>query len=125
MLANPGGAAAQHAFGVDGRGKHFVAGMFGDRQALAGQHRLVDAGGAFENFSIDGYAFTRPDDKDIAGNQLCGIDFDDATIALDARRFWLQTRQRFDGGRRARLGSLPSKTSVMTEADASKYTGRS
>ena len=71
--------ARQRRFGADGRGAHddqpfgidraagdVVTGLLADRQAFAGDQRLVHFGRAFDDFAIDRDAFARPHDDLIA-----------------------------------------------------------
>ena len=105
MFPHAGRTAAQHAFAVAGCGEHAVTGLLGDGQALAGEHRLIDAGQPLDHLAIDRQAFTRADDENIAGNQQRGIEFDKLPVALDPCGFRLQAQEAFDRRRGTRLGT--------------------
>ncbi len=51
------GAHHQPAFAVDGAAGDGLAGLAGDRQALAGQQRLIDLTAAFDDLTVDRNAF--------------------------------------------------------------------
>src|SRR5574337_85662 len=89
--ADRGGAYQQRALGVERAAGHLVAAALGHRQALAGDQRLVDMAAALDHLAVD---------------RLSALS---ARIASAVCRL-------------ARPSShLPSSTSVMTVAEASKY----
>ena len=105
VFADTGSSAAQHAFAVGRRREDAIAGTLGHRQALAGQHRLIDARRPLDHLAINRQALTGADDEDITGNQQRRVEFDELAVAFDARRLGLQAHQRLDRRRCARLGT--------------------
>jgi hypothetical protein len=80
---------------------HRVAGLFGHRQTLAGEHRLVHRTGAVEHDAVDGNLFTRTHDHDVAEDHILDGHLDlfgaGADAAQDTRRLGAQPQQLADG----------------------------
>src|SRR3546814_19869666 len=64
--ADLAGADHQCTGSVEGRADYAVAGGLLDRDRLAGQHRLVDAGTALDHVALDWHLLTRAPAKTVA-----------------------------------------------------------
>ena len=84
VVADCGRADLDGASGVQGRADDGVAGSLVDREALAGQHALVDRGGATEDDSVDGHFLSGADADDVADDDLLQGDVDLVVAADDA-----------------------------------------
>ena len=76
VRADLGGAHPQRAGGVDDGADHRGAGRLVHRQALAGDHRLVDLGLAVLDDAVDGDLGAGPDQQQVADDDLGGGDLD-------------------------------------------------
>ena len=99
VVADGGGPDLDGAGGVEGGADDGVAGGLVDREALAGEHALVDRGGAADDDAVDGDLLAGTDADDVADDDLLDRDVD-----LGRRR----------GRTRAVLGASP--TSAVTAA---------
>jgi hypothetical protein len=113
------------AFGVDGAAGDLVAHALGHRQALAGDQRFVDLAAAFDDVTVDRDAVAGAHDDEVADHDLAT---GTSTRRRRARTRAVVGRSAFSARmasvvcRLARASShLPSSTSVMTAAEASKY----
>ena len=97
---------------------------FADRHALAGEHRLVHAGGAVEHDTVDRQALARPHDEDVAGQQRIDRHVDQAPSRSMRAVFGCRRTSASIAAVVPALArfssSLPISTSVMTAAEASK-----
>ena len=117
VFADTGRPAMQDALAIGRRREHLVARRLAHRHALAGQHRLIDAGRSIDHLAIDRHALARPDHEDIAGHQRVDRDLDPLAVAFDARRLRLQADQRFDRLRGARLGACLKQLAKQDQGD--------
>ena len=67
LRADGSGFNGQQAIGVDRTGRDVGPGAGLDGQALTGQHRVVDPGGALDHTSVHRNALARTDDHHVAG----------------------------------------------------------
>ena len=124
--ADRGGAHAQQAFAVDRAAGHAVAGVLGHRQALAGDQRFVDVARAFDHDSPStGDALARAHDHEVADAHLRDRHVHLDAVAAHARACRAAAPAARGSPsvvwRLARASShLPSSTSVITTAEASK-----
>ena len=72
-------------------------GVFGHRQALAGDHRLVDLGVAVLDGAVDRDLRARTDEQQIPGDDLGGGNLDGFAVAQHYRHRWGQLQQGADG----------------------------
>jgi hypothetical protein len=56
--------------GVDGGARHRVARLLVDRHRLAGEHGLVDRGGAVDHHGVDGDLLARPHPEQVSDPDL-------------------------------------------------------
>ena len=69
----------ERAGGVDGGPDDLVAGRLGDRDRLAGEHRLVDRRGALDDDAVDRHLVAGPHPQQVAGHDDRQLD-----VLLDA-----------------------------------------
>ena len=123
--SDAGRLAAQQTVEVHGAGVNGCARCFRDRTAFARQHRFVDRRTALDNASVNGNSFAGAHEEPVADDDIRQRHVDVMSVALDMRDRGLQT-QRVLRARptsplsRAPRAALPSSTSVMIAADASK-----
>ncbi len=87
----------QRAGGVDGGADHLVAGRLVYRQALAGDHRLVDLAVAVLDHAVHRDLGAGSDQKQITDRDVGGGDLDRLAVADDDRHRRRQVEQRADG----------------------------
>ena len=90
------------SFAVDRARRHEVAFAFGDGQALARQHRFIDAGGAFDQPRVDRNALAGPHAHQVADQNRCRVE----DLLLAARVQCQLARQMRDGGIVLRPGDV-------------------
>ena len=117
VFADAGGPATQHAFAIGRRSKDAIAGMLGDRHALSGEHRLVNARSTFEHLAVNRQTLARAHDEDVTGNQQCSIKLDQLAVTFDTRRFRLQAQQCLDRHRCFRLGARFEQLAEQDQRD--------
>ena len=83
VVADGGGADQHRAGGVEGGADDGVAGGLVDREALAGEHALVDGGGAAGDDAVDGDLLAGADADDVADDDLLDRDVDLDAVADD------------------------------------------
>ena len=74
-----GGLEPERSGLVDRGADDGVAGVLGDRDRLAGHHRLVQSGASVDDDTVDGHLLTRADQDHVAGDDLV-----DGYLDLDA-----------------------------------------
>ncbi len=84
FFADAGGFDDQGAGFVESADEDFVAGLFGDRHAFAGDGRLVDGRDAAADAAIDGDAFAGAHDEDVADVKVSSGEFNFVFAATDA-----------------------------------------
>ena len=94
--ADPGGPGVQDAVAVDGGADDLGARALVDREALAGDHRLVDLAVAVLDDAVDGDLRAGADDEQVADDDLTGRDLDGLAVALDQRHRRGQVQQGAD-----------------------------
>ena len=106
---------------IDRRAVDRIARVLVNRQAFAGQHRLVNRGRAFNDDAIDGNLFAGPHDDGIADEHVAEGNVVLAALADDARRLGLQAGQLAD-----RVARLPpgARFEHSTEQDQSNDDAR-
>ena len=95
--ADLGGPDPQRAVGVDGRADDLAARGLVHRQALPGDHRLVDLGLAVLDDAVDRDLRAGPDQQQVPGDDLGGGHLDLAAVAEHDRPGWGEVEQRPDG----------------------------
>ena len=101
VLPDAGGADFQKAGHVDRGGHHRLSFVLGDRDALAGQCRLVDGRTAFEHHAVHGDAFARLEQDHVADDDFLRRHDAFLAVAQDGRRLGREVEQL--GDRRAGL----------------------
>ena len=116
-----GGAKGESAGLVDGGADNLVPCPLGDRDRLAGDHALVDIGGALGHLAVDRHLLAGPHVDDVAGPHFGQRNLGDAAAALDPRRLRLQPDEPLD-----RLGRAPFRLrlQVAPEKDEGDDDGR-
>ena len=102
------GAAHHGAVVVERAGQHAVAWLAGERSGFAGQHRLVDAGAAFDDGGVDREAFAGQDQHVVAGANLIQRAQAVSTPSTMRRAFTGRRRLRESSAARARRLARPS-----------------
>ena len=85
VLADLRGAHPQRAGGVHRRPDHRRAGLLAHRQALAGDHGLVDLGHAVLDDAVHRHLRAGPDQQQVADRDVGGVDLDPVAVALHQR----------------------------------------
>jgi len=92
--AQRGGAYVKHAGAVYRRANHPVARVFGHRQRLAGQNRLVDSTLTADHLAIDRHPLARADHDLVAATNSLHRQIELLAITADSRGGGLQGGQR-------------------------------
>ncbi len=87
------------------------------RQALAGDHRLVQAGAAFPDDAVHRDLLARPHDDDVADRHLLHRDIHLLAVAHDPRRPGLQADELLDGLGGLALGPGLEQAAQQDEGD--------
>src|SRR5690606_19107023 len=108
------GAERERALLVDRAADNLAADRLGNRDRLAGDHRLVDIAGAVDHLAIDRQAFAGTNLNDIARYHRANRQVDRRTIPTDARRLGLKPREALD---RFRCPAFGTGLKQATEQD--------
>ena len=115
--ADAGGPAAQETVVIERPGEDLRVGSLGHRQALAGQHALVDRRRAVDDHTVDRQRFAGAHDVAVADLDLGERHVDDLAAALDVGDRRLQPQQAFQRGRRARPGARFERLAEQHQRD--------
>ena len=81
---------------IDGAAGHAITAALLDRHWLAGDHRLIDAGFAFEHSPVHRHFVARTNAEPVAFSHFIEWNVALFAIANDARSIWRQPEQRAD-----------------------------
>ncbi len=122
LLADARRPQDERAAAIEGRADHLVAGALLDRQALAGQHRLVNGRAALDHDAIDRHLVAGADAQQIARDHLRQRDVGFLAVADDARLRRGKPEQPRD--RRAGIGPCPCLQVAAQKDEGDDHHGR-